>query len=108
MYAVKDFIVKNGLQRGNQAATLGDPPAYWARYAGVRITADIEAPEQFLALEQRKRRLILDNLASHGIRAVVGKGEPLGPLVREGWQHVAGTQDYYVIFLAPQSRGAGS
>ena len=34
MYAVKDFILRNGLQKGNEAATLGDLPAYWARYAG--------------------------------------------------------------------------
>jgi hypothetical protein len=107
MYAVKDFILRNGLQQGNETATLGDLPAYWARYARVQITAEIEAPERFLMLNGRERSLLLNKISSHGIRVVVGKGESLGPLVQEGWQHVTGTHDYYVIFLAPHSPRTG-
>jgi hypothetical protein len=108
MHAVKDFILKNGLQRGNETATVGEPPTYWARFAGVRITARIDSPEQFLMVDGLKRRLVLDKLSGHGIRAVLGKGESLGPLVEEGWQHVAGTRDYYVIFLGPDLLRTGS
>lgn len=101
LHAVKDFILGNGLKKGDETAILGESPVYWARFAGVRIPADIEAAEQFLSVGREERRSVLDKLQGHGILAVVGKGASLGHLVQEGWQRVTGTNDYYVIFLGP-------
>jgi hypothetical protein len=97
--SVKDFVLANGLKRGDETAILGEPPVYWARYAGLRITAEIEAPQRFLNLNKKERHGVLERLDHEGIKAVVGKGEQLGSLVQEGWRHVEGTGDYYVVFL---------
>jgi 4-amino-4-deoxy-L-arabinose transferase-like glycosyltransferase len=100
LQTVKNFVLHNGLKRGDETAILGEPPLYWARYAGVRITAEIEAPQKFLSLDEKGRSRVLAKLNSQGTKAVVGKGEQLRSLAQEGWRHVAGTRDYYVIFLS--------
>ncbi len=99
LYTVKNFVLSNGLKKGNETAILGEPPVYWARFAGVRITAEIQAPKEFLAINENQRKHVLEKLDGQGIKAVVGRGACLSGLVREGWRHVAGTRDYYVMFI---------
>ena len=99
LHTVKNFILGHGLEKGDEIAILGEPPLYWARYAGLRITAEIEAPKKFLTLNEKKRHSVLEKLDHEGIKAVVGKGEQLGSLVHEGWRHVEGTRDYYAVIL---------
>ncbi len=77
LHAVKDYLLANGLNKGAETAILGNPPVYWARFAGVRITAEIEAPARFLAMSEEERRELIERLQSKGIRAIVGNGEKL-------------------------------
>ncbi|MGB6064632.1 MAG: hypothetical protein WBG50_07465 [Desulfomonilaceae bacterium] len=105
LHAVKNFVLSNGLKQGDETAILGEPPVYWARFAGVRITAEIQAPGEFMAIGEKQRKRILEKLDDQGIEAVVGRGDSLDGLVREGWRHVVGTQHYYVKFFHPIHQG---
>lgn len=99
LHTVKDYLLAHGLKQGDETAILGGPPVYWARFAGLRITAEIEAPERFFAIGEKERRDLMERLQKEGIRAIVGNDVQLLRLAHEGWRRVDGTRDYYVIFL---------
>ncbi|MFH1114536.1 MAG: hypothetical protein V1792_11495 [Pseudomonadota bacterium] len=109
--AVKDFLLENGLQRGDFAAVVGGPPVYWARLAGLRITAEVNGAADFLGSGRQGREQAIRSLREAGIKAVIAKGQALEKLGPEGWIHVPGTRDYFVLFPAAwigKDPGSGS
>jgi 4-amino-4-deoxy-L-arabinose transferase-like glycosyltransferase len=105
LHAVKDFLRDSGVTQGAEVGILGNPPTYWARFAGIHVTAEIEEPERFLATSGDHRLRVLQELEKEGIRAVVGKDNRLKGLEPEGWRIAQGTRDYYLIFLNSVERG---
>jgi hypothetical protein len=98
--AVKDFLAKSGLSKGDEVAVVGRrPPIYWARMAGVRIVGEVTEPEEFLSCSREGRDAAIDSLRKEGLKAVVAKGPEWTGLAAEGWRLVPGTRDYYALVL---------
>lgn len=101
---VKDFLQEKMIIVGDNVAVVGNPPVYWARMAGIKILAEVQSVEDFLACDQGLRKHVLDRLRQRKIRAIVGKGSSLAKLELDGWQRVPRTKDYFVYLLKSQQR----
>ena len=72
---VSDFLSKIGIRSRDHVAIVGSPPIQWARMAGVRITGEIEDPNNFFAINLKERFNCLTLLKNEGIRAVIAQGK---------------------------------
>lgn len=97
--AVKNALQTRGMGSGDYIALVGSPPVYWARMAGVRIVAEVESAVDFLKSGPDAREKAIQSLRKSGIRAVVARGSAFGALASEGWSHVPGTRDYFMLLL---------
>jgi hypothetical protein len=120
-------MLKAGLKPGDQVGHIGQGLrgwSYWARLAGVRITAEVRPEESFWLADDAARTRVLDafaNLDTHdktgskGVRAIVARREPPNERLfglpydfAPGWQRVPNTR-FHIRFLnqptsAPASR----
>jgi hypothetical protein len=96
---VKDFLIRQDIQRGDCAAVIGNPPVYWARMAGIKILAEIPSQEEFIHSSEQQRKRSLAALEVSNIKAVVAKGGFFNGLNSEGWQPVPGTRDYFIFLF---------
>jgi hypothetical protein len=108
--AVAEALGEAGVGRGAEVAFVGyGMDAYWARLAGVRITADVysraDLPElagnveRFWALAPAERETIYGRFTDVGASAVVARAVPPGALP-EGWRAL-GVTGYFVLRLVP-------
>ncbi|MGO9570877.1 MAG: hypothetical protein ACLP5H_25400 [Desulfomonilaceae bacterium] len=107
MMAIKDYLGRQGVAKGDDVAMVGLPLWYWGRLAELKIVAEVTDESQFISATAEERSRALDSLKSAGVKALVGKGEAFGKLTAEGWEPVPGTRDFYVRLMAdstpPQS-----
>jgi hypothetical protein len=89
-----------GLPDGSKVALLGpNDDCYWARLAGFRIVAEVQAPE-FWEADGPARGEVLRRVHAAGAAAIVsppGVRRP-GNMEAKGWVR-AGTSDYYLLPL---------
>jgi 4-amino-4-deoxy-L-arabinose transferase-like glycosyltransferase len=104
--AVKDFLKKNGLKKGDYAGLVGEPPVYWGRMAGLKIVGEIENENEFIESSPDQRKVAMDALKHVGVKALIAKGDRFSTLASEGWELAPHTTDYYVLFLTSQAHGA--
>lgn len=97
--AVKDFLQKQGLVRGDEIAIIGSPPVNWARLAGVRIVAEAPDTGQMLWASTEQREAFLTALRNQGIKAIVVKDARFNNASAPAWVSVPGTMDYFVHIL---------
>ncbi len=99
--AVKDFLNSRGVSRGHLAAILGMPSIgiYWARLTGVRAIATISDQHEFLAVSPQDRAGAINTLKAQRFKVIVGTGDSVVALEQEGWCHVPGTSNCFVLFL---------
>lgn len=95
---------KAGLQPEDDVAVLGNPPFYWARMLGTTVVAEIHDSQSYFRSTDSIRNTVHAALAKEGITALIGKDPRLEELTNEGWQRVAGTFDFYALFLEPVRR----
>jgi hypothetical protein len=66
-----------GVQSGDRLATVGSPfYAYYARYAGMRVVAEIPAADEFWNLGAPELKSVAERLARIGVKAVVAENRP--------------------------------
>jgi hypothetical protein len=99
LFAVKDYLQKQGLQPGDQMAVIGYPPIYWARMSGVKISAEIPNQEEMMSVTVENRKKALANLRPIGVNAVLAKSKEFAGLIAEGWKLIPGTRDFYAFIL---------
>jgi hypothetical protein len=100
MLAIKDFLARRGVNKGDDVAMVGLPLWYWGRLARVKIVAEVTDENQFVSATAEERSRAIDSLKSAGVKALVGKGPALRKLTDEGWELVPGTRDFSVLFLS--------
>jgi hypothetical protein len=99
---VANQIRQMGLSNGDTVAIIGDGTgAYWARLAGVRITAEIMAAnhdaQQFWQSPEPTRQIVFQALSGTGAKLLVADNPP--EAFTNGWIHINGTT-YYVRSLS--------
>jgi hypothetical protein len=85
-----------GIQRGERIGVIGgEPGAYWARLAGVRIIAEIpkSAERRFWTASSVTRSKALNQFSQAGVQAVVAVSTP-APDAEHGWELIPGTGYY--------------
>ena len=66
-----------GLQQGDGLAVVGYPfDAYYARHGGFRVIANVPNADEFWSLGAPELRTLTEQLAAHGVKAVVGWNRP--------------------------------
>lgn len=100
LLAVKDYLRRRGVVKGDDVAMVGLPLWYWGRLAEVKIVAEVTDETQFISATGQERGRAVDSLKSAGVKALVGKGHAFGKLRAERWEPVPGTRDFYVSFMA--------
>jgi hypothetical protein len=93
------LLQTKGLGKGEEVAIVGCPPTYWARMAGVRIVGEVYDKDEYLTSTKQERISAVKALKKSGIKALIGKDSRFKDFTSEGWEHVAGTTDYFVFFL---------
>jgi hypothetical protein len=96
---VSGFLSKRGIVTGDQVAVIGSPPIQWARMAGIRVTGEIEDPDNFLTATKTEQINSLNLLKNEGLKAVIAEGKQWSKLSGEDWVLVPGTETYYVRLL---------
>ncbi len=94
---VKEFLRKNGIQKGDRIAIVGSPHIYWARMAGVTIIASVPDTADFLSVDPVQRKEAVKSLGRIHAKAVVAKDPGLKNLEKEGWSPIPGARDYFVL-----------
>ena len=100
------LLVQRGLKPGDPVACIGRGfRAYWARLAGLRITADVplRSSADFWRFDAAERRGTVAALASTGARVAVANGLP-DAAAQEGWQRLGDTT-FWMIELDPRRSG---
>jgi len=103
---VARLLVQRGLKPGDPVACVGRGfRAYWARLAGLRITADVplHSSSDFWNFDAADRRGTVAALASTGARVAVANGLP-DAAAQEGWQRL-GETTFWVLELDPRRSG---
>jgi hypothetical protein len=78
-----------GMHRGDRLAVVGYClDAYYARYAGTKIVAQIVHPDEFWRLPERQLDLVKKSLATLGVKAIVSRDRPVSSINGGGWQDV--------------------
>jgi hypothetical protein len=98
LISVKEYLLKEGLDKGHKVAVINNPPLYWARMAGLRVLGDIDQ-EEFLEASPEQRSNAINELDKNGFKAIVAKDGAMGRLDDEGWRLVPETKAYYVKIL---------
>ncbi|MCX5873682.1 MAG: hypothetical protein NTY51_10705, partial [Deltaproteobacteria bacterium] len=96
---VRDFLSKRGIVSGDKVAVIGSPPIQWARMAGIRVTGEIEDPDNFLTATKTEQINCLHLLKNEGLKAVIAHGKQWSKLSGEDWVLVPETKTYYVRLL---------
>jgi len=104
MSAIKDFLSRRGVAKGDDVAMVGLPLWYWGRLAEVKIVAEVTDESQFISATADERGRAMNSLEAAGIKALVGKGEAFEKLRAEGWEPARGTRDFYVRFMRNKGR----
>ncbi len=99
MVVVSEFLKDKGLDSGDRAAIVGDPPVYWARMAGLKVVAEIPDTKEFLETPPQKTEQALRVLRAKGVKVIISKDQRLQSLTQSGWIKVPGTSEFYVKFL---------
>jgi hypothetical protein len=77
-----------GLQPGDQVAVIGYAKnCYYARYARLRVVAQIPTSEEFWRLDSTDEKRVLDRLTSIGVKAVIAVDRPASNQ-ESGWSAV--------------------
>lgn len=95
-YAIASALSQAGLRRGDKVGVIGSAMgSYWARLAGVRITAEVPSRDQsaYSAASDSVRADAEAKLFGAGARAIVAKGAAAGR--KPGWQPLP-APDYFV------------
>lgn len=78
-----------GVHRGDRLAVIGSClDAYYARYAGTKIVAQIVDSDGFWHLPEEQLDVVKKRLAQLGVKAIVSRDRPVGSIHRGGWQDV--------------------
>jgi hypothetical protein len=99
MVAIKNSLGENGVGKNSRVAMIGLPLWYWGRLAEVKIVAEAFDQERFLSSAVPERTRAVEAMKSAGVKAVVAQGSEFGKLAEEGWRHVTGTRDFYILFM---------
>lgn len=100
MNAIKDSLHQNGVPKGSLTAIVGLPMTYWARLAEVKVIAEVADQERFLSSSPEQRRRAVDSLQSVGVKALIAQGSDFGKMAADGWRHIPGTRDFYMLLAA--------
>jgi hypothetical protein len=102
---IAEGLHKLGVREGDKLATIGTMfDAYYARPAGVRITAQIPDADEFWSLGAAEFEKVKGRLASIGVKALIARDGPRGFSYAD-WQEIPGTRlnRLRVWLLEPQS-----
>lgn len=99
MVAIKNSLAESGVSKNSQVAMIGLPLWYWGRLAEVKIVAESLDQERFLSSSPVERTRAVEAMKSAGVNAVVAQGPEFGRLAEEGWRHVPGTRDFYILLM---------
>ncbi len=108
MLAIKDYLGRRGVVKGDDVAMVGLPLWYWGRLAEVKISAEVTDESQFISATAEARTRAIDSLESAGVKALVGKGEAFRKLTAEGWEAVPGTRDFCIHFMGNRTSSQNS
>lgn len=113
-FALREFINSGNIGKGDMVAIVLPFQAglFWARMAGVRLTAEVSDSKVLFLAAPTEREKTLRALEEAGIKAIVAKVSQFSDINSEGWEKVPGTIDYFVYFFnhdghSPQVRSRG-
>ena len=100
---VGSTLTKLGLKSGDRIAVVGGAfDAYYARYDGLRITAQIPVEAEFWKLNTVELEAVEDRLGRIGVKAIVAKGRP-NVAAPANWQDVpVSDSTRYSVLRLPQ------
>jgi hypothetical protein len=85
---VGEAIGAVGVHRGDRLAVVGNClDAYYARYAGTKIVAQVDA-DGFWRLPEERLDVIKRSLVKLGVKAIVSRDRPASSIYGGGWQDV--------------------
>ena len=77
------------VNRGNRLAVVGPClDAYYARYVGTTIVAQVVDSDGFWRLPEERLDLVKKSLAKLGVKAIVSRDRPVSSIYGGGWQDV--------------------
>jgi hypothetical protein len=89
-----------GLQNGDRLAIVGYPyDCYYARYARLRVVAEIPDEQEFWNLSTPELKSLAEHLASIGVKAVVASNRPDASASAD-WKDIS--VRFSVLLLSPQ------
>jgi hypothetical protein len=85
-------LTELGIHGGDRLAVVGYAfDSYYARFARVQVTADVEDADEFWRLSEADLKRLEDRLAASGVKALVARNRPAGS-GPERWRDLNGTK----------------
>ena len=85
-------LTELGIHGGDRLAVVGYAfDSYYARFARVQVTADVEDADEFWRLSEADLKRLEDRLAASGVKALVARNRPAGSWP-ERWRDLDGTK----------------
>jgi 4-amino-4-deoxy-L-arabinose transferase-like glycosyltransferase len=103
--ALGRWLRGSGLKPGDEVGSVGGFVFHAARMAGLKVTAEIFDQERFLEGSRAETMHVVEVLGRTGIKAIVMEARNPGAWVRDGWRHVPGTRQSFVLLFDEAREG---